>query len=518
MSETSDKGSRRSSVASKHSESSSKFSRASFAPTVNGGETPFEEFAWSVQQLCKKFWPSAYEEVTITRLDGGSFNRIVGLSVKPSLALTPEAIPALPETSNSEDRSEHYILRISRDDDSDIADHIMTLFYLRTHTNLPVPRVLAFDVGSDNVLESSYTLQQRMPGIPLNTIIKKLSFGQRRGLAIQIAQIIRQMQDVKSPVAGRIGIITHIQPVTSGESSDKTPGIEAVELSLEKKLAFLTMTGLPSDTSEASTAFEQAEAKMDSTHTLQVLHFDLNTNFDGGDHFNGTACTVKRDNYPVLSFFNFQFVRQMLKTLQTSPNGALITGIYRKLMQVALEMEEDDCLGRQVFNLFHGDLEPRNLLVHICNFGEVHIAGILDWDNSAFVPGPVSCIAPRWIWSIKEELDSSERDDEDDPTDPEQKALKEAFDNAIGEDFVKMAYSPEYRLVRRLFRVSIGGINTNEDFSECENIPKEWDELRSKSKDSDSDDDVSEDDHSNVSEGDHPTEGDHPNGDAPTTS
>ena len=521
MSDISEKNSQCGSVASEASGSNSTFSRASFNPTVDGGETPFEEFAWSVQQLCKKFWPADYEEVTITRLDGGSFNRIVGLSVKPSLALTGKTAPALPDTKSHEDRSEHYILRISRDDDSDVADHIMVLFYIRTHTSLPIPRVVAFDIGSENILERPYTLQQRMPGIPLDTIISKLTFDQRRSLAIQVAQIIKQIQDVESPVAGQIGIPTLTQQVPSEDPSSERQGTGPVEASLEKKLAFMTMTGLPSDTSEAQMSFSKVETETSSMETLQILHFDFKTAFSRDDPYNGVVNTVKSETLPVLSYFNFQFVRHMLRVLQTKSTDYILTRMYHQLMQIALEMDELHCLGKDVFNFYHGDLEPRNILVHVCDFGEIHIAGILDWDNSAFVPRAVSCMAPRWIWSIKEDLDSHERDDEEDPSDPEQIALKEAFDDAIGYDWVDMAYSPEYRLVRRLFRLSIGGIQSNESFDEVESLTKEWAELRRTLKEDKLKDNVSEGDASkndDTSKDDDATKDDASEDDTSTTS
>ena len=479
-SDTSDNNSRRNSVTSHVSECNSNYSRASFAPTLNGGEAPFEEFAWSVQQLCKRFWPTAYEEVTITRLDGGSFNRIIALSVKPSLALTQAVLPVLSRKQNQNEQSEHYILRIARLGDLEIPNHVATLFYIQKHSTIPVPRVLAFDIGSDNVLEKPYTLQQRIPGVPLENIIEELTFEQRRGLAVQIARIIRQMQDVRNPVAGEIGVPTHTQYEyhTFDEVSNKLQAIVPGEASLEKKLAFMTVTGLPPATSKALESFDHAESELNNAENLRVLHFELKTNWGSKDPYNGVVNTVENTETPVLSYFNFQFARQMLQVLHYQSRDVCKTRMYHQLMQIALEMDEKLYLGKDTFNLHHGDFEPRNILVHICDFGDVHIAGVLDWDNAGFVPQAVSCLAPRWVWSYKEGIDSDEREDEDDPTDSEQIALKKAFDEAVGDAFVDMAYSPQGRIVRRLFDLSVGGIGTNEAFDEVEKLIEDWAELR----------------------------------------
>ena len=494
MSTTSDKISEQNSATSnKSSNHGSACSKNSFTPTINGGEAPFEEFAWTVQEVCKRFWPTAYEDVTITRLDGGSFNRIVALSVKPSLALGP-AVPALlPNTQGQDERSEHYVLRVARDSDLQVVDHITVLYYVQKHTSIPVPRVLAFDIGSDNAVERPYTLQQRIPGVCLDTIISKLTFDQRRGLAAQIARIIRQMQGAKNPVAGKIGIPTRVAHNASDEASLELQANGLGELSLDKKLAFMTVTGLPSATDEAPKSFAEADPEISEEDHLQVLHFDLTSRFGNNDQYTGVVNTVRNKRTPVLSFFNFQFVRQMLQELQNFPMDVIDTRLFHQLMQVGLEMDDDLCLGEDTFNLFHGDFEPRNIMVHVCDFGDVHISGVLDWDLSGFVPQAVSCTAPRWVWSVKPGLDSDEREDEEDPTDPEQIALKEAFDDAVGEKFVKMAYSPEHRLVRRLFRLAVGGLVSTESIVEAQSVIKEWAELRPTLKDHDADSDESGD-------------------------
>ena len=492
MSDNSNQSSQQNSVKSGVSECNSAHSGVSFAPTLNGDEAPFEEFAWSVQQLCKRFWPTTFEDISITRHDGGSFNRIIGLSVRPSLALT-QAIPPNPARNESQDeRSEHYILRVSRsDDDIDIPNQVATLFYVQKHTSIPVPRVLAFDIGSDNDVEKPYTLQQRIPGVPLEGIIDKLTFNQRRGLAVQIARILRQMQDVRASAAGTIGIPTHLQFEyhTDDEECNKLRAKVPGDLSLEKKLAFMTVTGLPTTTSNAPESFDHAKPKIEDNEDLQILHFELRTNWPSKDPYNGVANTVKNTEIPVLTYFNFQFARQMLHILHRSIKDVCKTRMYHQLMQIALEMDDDRCLGKDAFNLCHGDLEPRNIMVHVCDFGDVHIAGVLDWDFACFAPQAASCLAPRWLWSYKPGIDSNEREDEDDPTDPEQIALKEAFDDAVGDAFTDMAYSPEGRIVRRLFSLSIGGIGTNEAFDEVENLVKDWAELRRSRKEDGSDSD-----------------------------
>ena len=460
--------------------SSSAWSRASFTPTEDGHETPFAEFAWSVQQLCKRFWPSSYEEIAITHVDGGSFNRIVGLSVKPSLALAKSLTRVPPNLGSHEDRSENYILRISREEDTEVANHIMTLFYIRLHSTLPVPRILAFDIGSDNTLEKPFTLQQRIKGVPLNTVIDDLTFDQRLNLVDEIASIINQMQEFQSSAAGKIGfpkrlLQTSSSPPTASEDVDN---LDPRERTLEEKLALMTTTASKLETLELA---DEVRAEIDDTGPLQILHYDLVATYSANDHYNGTVNNITSNNgRAVLCFLNFQFARHILHTIENCPSDVLQVPTCHRLMQVLREMDEELCLGDDTFNLFHSDLEPRNIMVHIDDddAGKLRVTGVLDWDSAAFVPRAVSCLAPRWVWSASNTLDSHQREDERDPIDLESVALKGAFDSRMSVDWEMMAYEPQYRLLRRIYRLAISGFIYAEDHYETDKIINEWPKVK----------------------------------------
>ena len=444
--------------------------------------TPFAEFAWSVQQLCKEFWPRSYQDITITRLNGGSFNRIIGLSVKPSVAPSRVTFSTFSKGQHGspEVSTENYILRVSRDDESDLSHQIANLFYVQTHTTLPVPRILTFDLGSDNSLERPYTLQQRIPGVPLNTVIKDLTFSQRMDLVREIANIVKQTQSVESSVAGKLGFPKRTRRTipSLSDSGAGSPATQQEQVLLKEKLALMTV-GLSKEKAATENAFDEEKTKIDIVDTLQVLHFDLNTAFSTDDPYNGVVNTIKSSRgRSVLFFLNFQLVRHMLQNLENCPGDIVRVSIYRQLMQVVSEMDEELFLGEDVFNLFHGDLEPRNIMVYICDVGKLHVSGIIDWDLTAFVPRAVSCLAPRWVWRHDGNLDSHEREGEEDPTDTEQMALKQAFDNLVGDDFVEMAYEPQFALLRRLFRLAISGLVYTEHFTAAQSILDEWLKLK----------------------------------------
>ena len=449
--------------------------------------TQYPEIAWSVQQLCQKLWPTCYEEIQITRLAGGSFNRIFALTFPPSAVLHPPVLNSfldhqplntrrgLPSSQKDFGFGE-FILRVSRgwENDGEIEHHVDILSYVQLHTDIPSPRILAYDSGSDNDVELPYTLQTRIPGVPLSTILGSLTFSQRLDLVHEIATIIKKTQKIMGPVPGKIGV-----PKTTDKSESKSDGLVDESASLEEKLAVMS-TASSTMIADNQSAEQKTNPLIKSADALKILHYDLVTMRSDDDPYNGTINTVKSsvEGQSVLTFFNFQLARFILHTIHNYEYDVRNTFFFQSFMRVVNEMDEELSLGTDVFNLFHGDLEPRNILVQICDFGKLHISGIVDWDLAAFVPRAISCLPPRWLWAPEVPKNANEREDEPDPTDSEGKTLKKAFDDLMGENYVEMAYDPEFAILRRLFRLAVGGIITKEHHDEAEAIIADWARLK----------------------------------------
>ena len=259
--------------------------------------TQYPEIAWSVQQLCQKYWPTCYEDLQIRRLEGGSFNRIFALTFHPSTKPRPSVLssplnrqPMQKLSVCQEDNpSGDYILRVSRGwgPDGEIEDQVNLLSYVRLRTDIPIPRILAYDTGSDNNLGLPYALHTRIPGVPLNSIIASLTFDQRLDLVHATAGIIKELQKIKSPVAGKIRF-----PKSSGDTSEfskdnlNNGDAGATNTSLEEKLAVM-VTNV-----RESSQYRKAKPTTNNAENLQVLHFDLISE----DSYNGTANILESAN------------------------------------------------------------------------------------------------------------------------------------------------------------------------------------------------------------------------------
>lgn len=144
------------------------------------GHTPFNQYTDQVRELCRLLWPSATEDFIIERLQGGSYNRITGITI--------------PLSAGSDQLS--YILRVPHFDQGQQAREIAILRYVRDYTSIPVAQVTHSDPTKDNPLSSSYVIQNRIPGKVLFHTYCSLTHEQRKAVAADFGRIILAQQAV----------------------------------------------------------------------------------------------------------------------------------------------------------------------------------------------------------------------------------------------------------------------------------------------------------------------------------
>ena len=138
--------------ASGSSSSSSCSSLVSQTSTIRYEQESFELYSIRVKELYHLFWPnssktSSPNEFHIECLKGGTFHRIIGITIK--------------QTSHS---TERLVLRVPRDDDSHTDREVAIVNFVRQYPSIPVPEIKAFDCAEDNLLNSLYVIQSRILG------------------------------------------------------------------------------------------------------------------------------------------------------------------------------------------------------------------------------------------------------------------------------------------------------------------------------------------------------------------
>lgn len=411
---------------------------ASSTSTTCYEQEPFSTFKASVEILCTtSLWPSIpLKQITIERMRGGAYNRIIGITIP---ANTFEAPP--------EDRptAEAYVLRIPRGKRTRIEQEIAILCLIRENTTIPVPELIRFDLTSNNPIDSKYSLQQKIPGVPLFDVYLKISQSERLSIVRQLAQILLDIHGLHSLTPG-------LPEAVKFENRKLVPEIKIVDFRIKTFIDFsgeILWGGMEDDAAKPKTMFR--------------LFIDQ---FDAWQRFG-----------------------------QNCDRGEEEDQLMERFRKVTLEMKTLCLLPEMPYVLFHPDFAPQNIMV--CKLDEdsecdskpltkLHsepqdnhqtgwkITGILDWDGAAFVPYSVACTPPSWLWC-------DWNDDEEDegilckiPDDLEARERKELFDSIMCSSYTDHAYSDGHRFVRRLFEFAINGFTYSHRYADAEKFFNEW--------------------------------------------
>ena len=205
---------------------SSSISIDSRTATLKYSQEPFDQYRTRVKELCHTVWPaesrigtherrvsgvakdrilgavrvkklrrflfrSSEKEFIIERLAGGTYNRIVGITVKDA----------------GVNDAKHFVLRVPRPQMADFGymeREVAILRYVRQNTSIPIADVISFDATARNPLESGYVVQSRLPGVSLHTIWDELTHEQRCTVAQEMGNIILALQAVKKSAPGLV--------------------------------------------------------------------------------------------------------------------------------------------------------------------------------------------------------------------------------------------------------------------------------------------------------------------------
>jgi len=354
---------------------------------------------------------------------GGSFNRITGVKIIGSEGENPIVL----------------VLRTPRNAwDSRPDREVATLEYIRHHTGIPVPQIKAFDFSEENPLKGPYVVQNRIPGLSFEMAIRNgISHKQWCTMAKEIGLLLLELQKIKNPAPGLI------------ETSTKDDGVQA----------------------------------------FTVCPFDIRHPFDlEWKVKQATSKTLEADNEKfqywyekdTFHFFATQFGRWRAEELQSSPISILGNDQMHRLTDVVSAMNRLGIFDNNHNCLTHMDLAPRNIMVETGPDDFIKITAILDWDGTFFAPKFVSCRPPWWLWQdehFPEDAMAEETNADVKPEDPELLEVKSLFEATVGDEYIRFAYQPQYRLARRLFQIALYGNYSSWSVNEIKKILDDWEDL-----------------------------------------
>lgn len=426
---------------SKHSVPSIK-SRTS---TLEFHHEPFQDFKPLVEQLCLILWPipartSTIERVLgshftsllrrkvfpltavllssnnfhVERLSGGSFNRIIGITV----------------TESNSGVVNRYILRVPRFDTARPERQVAIVEYVCQHSTIPIPRIVSTDFTTNNPLKVPYVVQTRIPGVELHSKkqnFTQLTHEQQCAFATGFGLILRKLQEMSHSTPGQIEALTNQHGIQKYH-------VRAFEVDADP-------FGENPELDDISLAAEAPNHK--STLEFYKAQFER-----------WEVAASKHDNILKVDYM------KCLVAIATQMNEAVFLG------------DDENCLCH--LDLNHA---PHNIMVNIQD-GALSTSGILDWDSAVFAPRFVGCVPPVWIWAWNAEDNEDEAHAKDTPNTPKQQQLKRLFEDAVGERFLRFAYPPQYRIARRLFKFAQHGMNASWHIEDADRLISEWAGMR----------------------------------------
>jgi hypothetical protein len=387
----------------------------------------YETFTPKAEQLFVALFPARCNDtLTVTRMHGGGFNRIMGLTITPSkpskytLPWFQQGIKSLygscTRTNTRSAKLSEYILRAPRSpgEAADMEYDVAALQYAHRAVKLPIPKVVSYDSGAENALGQQYMIQERLPGRNGDEVWRdvKLTVQQRQSMVREIIRISQSMQAVTSDCAGTI------KPTTDTTSQ--------TSLVIEKLVPRIKPP--PTEISVPQT-------------TLECL-LDIIARIEQRE---------KNDDDFVLLWWG-----QLRK---------LFTSLHAR----GFLPDEDK------FYFCHLDLYGRNILVSPSS-ESLAITGILDWDSeyAKFCPKFMAYRAPVWLWNSNERQAEKEELCDFEPKDEPAQALKLYWKSLAGEEWCRYAFTKEYQIARRAFNLLREG---NWHFNEVDDIVAEWNQM-----------------------------------------
>ena len=117
---------------------------------------------------------------------------------------------------------------------------VATIAFLRAHTSVPVPRVVAWQSNRDSELGFEWILMEKIPGVPLCDVWRKVPWNRKLFLTDELAGFTKEIQDYQFDEIGALYFRSAFEKVTEERAlamtkeasmGEKTIGLESLDQS-----------------------------------------------------------------------------------------------------------------------------------------------------------------------------------------------------------------------------------------------------------------------------------------------
>lgn len=283
-------------------------------------------------------------DLRVEYVGGGSYHHVVGISVPMPQPAIGEPSSAASNTPSAAEGG-RYVVRIPRDDVGDphvdLQREVAVLKGLEGQLEVRIPRVVAFDVSTENALGAPYTLETRLRGCSLEDLLGgDASEAQTESAFRQVVRLVEDLARITAPYGGWV--------------------TESGECGIDERV---------------------------SASRLPVRLFSF--------PFEASSLASLPDQTP-LTFMLALADLWIEHECASCPDEANLES-WAKIKDIVHSLQRRDLLG-DAFHLSHGDLAPRNILADVVDESSVEITGVVDWDFACFAPRFCAYRAPMDLW------------------------------------------------------------------------------------------------------------------------
>jgi hypothetical protein len=322
---------------------------------------------------------------------------------------------------------------------------VATIKFVHENTDIPVPKIVAFDDSSENELGFEWILMEMLPGAPLRKKWRKLPTDAKQDLIKKIAEY--QMQLFSRQFSGIGNIFLAPSPdsvsredspasqavVTEGQQGDNLPVAGACSNSKKEAASSEVENSDHPEQSELLHEGTTINSTQDDPRTLPILGQVVSLIFLWGDHVTRNSQRGPFDN-------SEDWIRARLKLVLGDQEKIISTSDDEDYIEDAQDAKEiierllellpsifppGECKPEHSV-LFHDDLSMQDILVDESG----KITGVIDWECVSAMPLWRACELPALLTG-RDRQEEPVRDNysPDNPEDASGQDERDALDN-----------------------------------------------------------------------------------------
>ena len=290
-----------------------------------------------------------------------------------------------------------------------------TLAYIRKHTSISVPNVVAYDSNHENPLGFEWMLLEKIDGVPLSDVWERMDFKSKTKLSKEIAQTIQQLSNLRFRKIGSL-YFSEVQ----NQLRDRKPSSDSTKT---KDSIMAHSRTLFKSSDEADNALDVNKG-IQSSYTEVKIDQDIGAKFVVGPivspwFFRDKRVLLPADRGPFLSSYTLMLAKAQIQIERIKNLSPLSTDEYYSESDEELMDDQDEILkicddlktliadyfsplgnDKDTNTLYHSDLSDQNIIVDPNTYC---ITGIVDWESVSICPSWETCDYPYFLKGAKVE-------------------------------------------------------------------------------------------------------------------